>query len=124
MLLIAIVDDDAKEVKTLAGYVERYFEEKGEAHIIHMYYDGVEFVRSRELYNIVFLDIRMGEMDGLDAAHFLRIVNKEAQLIFVTYMAQMAIRGYEVDAMDFVVKPIDQFSIYRVLDKADRKSVV
>lgn len=118
MLLIAIVDDDAKEVQTLAGYVERYFEEKGEAHIIHMYYDGVEFVRSRELYNIVFLDIRMGEMDGLDAAHFLRIVNKEAQLIFVTYMAQMAIRGYEVDAMDFVIKPIDQFSIYRVLDKA------
>ena len=49
------------------------------------------------------------------------MVNKEAQLIFVTHMAQFAIRGYEVDAMDFIIKPIDQFSIDRVLDKAIKR---
>lgn len=121
MLLIAIVDDDEKEVQDLAGCVEHYFHAKGEEHIIHRFYDGVEFIRSRELYNIVFLDIRLGEMDGMDAARFLRIVNKDAQLIFVTHMAQFAIRGYEVDAMDFIIKPIDQFSIDRVLEKAIKR---
>ncbi|MCD8021953.1 MAG: LytTR family DNA-binding domain-containing protein, partial [Lachnospiraceae bacterium] len=55
---------------------------------------------------------------GLEVARFLRIVNKKAQLIFVTHMAQFAIKGYEVDAMDFIVKPVDQIAIDRVLDKA------
>lgn len=121
MLLIAVVDDDQQEMQQLVDYVEHYFQEKGEEHIIYRYSDGVEFIRSRELYDIVFLDIRLGEMDGMDAARFLRIVNKEAQLIFVTHMAQFAIRGYEVDAMDFIIKPIDQYSIERVLDKAIKR---
>lgn len=121
MLLIAIVDDDKKEMQELVNCVEHYFAEKGEEHIINRYSDGVEFIRSRETYNIVFLDIRLGEMDGMDVARFLRMINKEAQLIFVTHMAQFAIKGYEVDAMDFIIKPIDQFSIDRVLDKAIKR---
>lgn len=121
MLLIAIVDDDEKEMQELKSCVEQYFSAGEDACIIHTYSDGVEFIRSREQYNIVFLDIRMREMDGLDAAHFLRIINKEVQIIFVTHMAQMAIRGYEVDATDFVIKPVDQFSINRVLDKAAKR---
>lgn len=121
MYLIAIVDDDEKDLQALASYVKSYFTEKGETHIIYRYHSGVEFIRSRENYDIVFLDIRMGDMDGLDAAHFLRIVNKDAQLIFVTQMAQFAIRGYEVDAMDYIIKPVDRLSIDRVLDKALRR---
>lgn len=121
MLLIAVVDDDKQEMDDLVNFVEHYFQSRQEEYIIYRYHDGVEFIRSRELYNIVFLDIRLGEMDGLDVARFLRMVNKEAQLIFVTHMAQFAIRGYEVDAMDFIIKPIDQFSIDRVLDKAIKR---
>lgn len=121
MLLIAIVDDDESEMQELKNCVEAYFAVREETCIIHLYQDGVEFIRSREQYNIVFFDIRMKEMDGLDAAHFLRIINKEVQIIFVTHMAQMAIRGYEVDATDFVIKPVDQFSINRVLDKASKR---
>lgn len=121
MLLIAIVDDDEREMQELKSCVEQYFATKEEVCIIHLFPDGVEFVRSREKYHIVFFDIRMKEMDGLDAARFLRIINKEVQIIFVTHMAQMAIRGYEVDATDFVIKPVDQFSINRVLDKASKR---
>lgn len=121
MLLIAIVDDDRQEMQALIDCVEHYFSEKGGEYLIYQYNDGVEFIRSREQFNIVFLDIRLGEMDGMDVAHFLRVINKDAQLIFVTHMAQFAIRGYEVDAMDFIIKPIDQFSIDRVLDKAIKR---
>lgn len=121
MLLLAIVDDDEKERMELKKCVEQYFNTINQTCIIHLYSDGVEFVRSRERYNIVFFDIRMKEMDGLDAARFLRIINKEAQIIFVTHMAQMAIRGYEVDAIDFVIKPVDQSAVTRVLDKACKR---
>lgn len=121
MLLIAIVEDDDDDMQQLKNCVEQYFIAKEEICVIHSFSDGVEFIRSREQYHIVFFDIRMKEMDGLDAAHFLRIINKEAQIIFVTHMAQMAIRGYEVDATDFVIKPAEQFAINRVLDKATKR---
>lgn len=121
MILIAIVDDNKDELQALKTCVNEYFASKEDTCVIHPFSDGVEFVRSREQYNIVFFDIRMKEMDGLDAAHFLRIINKEAQIIFVTHMAQMAIRGYEVDATDFIIKPVDQFSVNRVLDKAIKR---
>ena len=63
MLLIAVVDDDKQEMDDLVNFVEHYFQSRQEEYIIYRYHDGVEFIRSRELYNIVFLDIRLGEMD-------------------------------------------------------------
>lgn len=121
MLLIAIVDDSQNDSDLLKGQVEHYLKQKEEAYMIQTYSDGVDFIRSKESFDIVFLDIRMQQMDGIEVARFLRIVNKTAVLIFVTYMAQFAIKGYEVEAMDFIVKPTDQPSINNVMDKAMKR---
>ena len=121
MLMIAIVDDDARDSALLRSQVEHFFSEKKEACIIKTYSDGLDFIRSSEEYDIVFLDIRMDKLDGIETARILRKINKDSLLIFVTYMAQFAIKGYEVDAMDFIVKPTDQFSIDHVLEKAMKR---
>ncbi|MGM9538980.1 MAG: LytR/AlgR family response regulator transcription factor [Candidatus Onthomonas sp.] len=118
MILIAIVEDASQEKKTLEKYIGRALEERNTAFLIHHYDSGVEFIRSRTAYDVVFMDTRLRDMDGLDAARFLRIVNKDAKLIFMTQTAQLAIRGYEVNALDFLLKPLDQEAIDRVLERA------
>ena len=121
MLLIAIVDDDPRDAGLLREYVERYCQKKDLAVMIHVFQDGLELIRSNENHDIVFLDIQMDKLDGLETARFIRKIGKESILIFVTNMAQFAIKGYEVDALDFILKPAAMESIVYVLDKAMRR---
>ena len=118
MYVSAIVDDDAKEAASLRGLIEEYFEKKKIPCMVHMYEKPMDFIRSACHHDIVFLDIRMDTIDGLEVARLFRKMDSQAMLIFVTHMAQLAIKGYEVDALDFIVKPADAFSISYVLDKA------
>ena len=121
MYLIAIIDDDEKEAAVLAGQVRRSMDKRNEAYILKEYRDGLDFIRIAEEYDIVFMDIRMDKLDGIETARVLRKVNRDTLLIFVTHMAQFALKGYEVEALDFIIKPTDQFSIDFMLTKALRR---
>ena len=121
MLWIAIVDDDENDSLPLREHVETYCRSNEIASAIRLFRDGLDFIRATEQFDIVFMDIRMEKLDGLDAAHLMRKINKDACLIFVTNMAQFAIKGYEVDALDFIIKPASMASISYVLDKAMRR---
>ena len=65
-----------------------------------------------------FLDIEMPGMNGLETAKKLRAVDKTVLLMFVTRMARLAVKGYEVDALDFIVKPIDEYGFALKMDRA------
>ena len=121
MLLIAVVDDDPQDAALLKECVESYCSMNGHAAMIHVYRDGLDLIRSTESHDIVFLDIQMGKLDGLETARFLRKISADTILVFVTNMAQFAIKGYEVDALDFILKPVSMASIVYVLDKAMKR---
>lgn len=120
MLSIAIVEDDENYTKTLCRYIKQYAEESGESFHINTYKDGLSFLASNEERNIIFMDIEMPIMDGMKASSKLRKFDQTSTLIFVTNMANYAVKGYEVDAMDFLVKPIDYFVFSLKLEKAVR----
>ena len=121
MLLIAIVDDNPKDAAQLKECVEAYCRKNSLAALVHTYRDGLDFIRGAETHDIIFLDIQMGKLDGLETARLLRKINQESILIFVTNMAQFAIKGYEVDALDFIIKPASLASIVYVMDKAMKR---
>lgn len=107
MFKIAIVEDNRAATEKLQGYLERYAQENGEMFDIMTFEDALSFLDSyRRIYDMVFMDIELPFINGMEAAKRLREIDQQVILIFVTNMAQFAVKGYEVDALDYLVKPI------------------
>lgn len=119
MLHIAIVDDDLNYVTTLKKYLERYSQESEKTIEIAVFYDGDEFVENyRAQFDIILMDVEMPFMDGMTAAEEIRKRDSEVVIIFITNMAQYAIRGYAVDALDYLLKPVSYFAFAQRLERA------
>ena len=118
MLLISIVDQSEQDVAHLHSLLEDYFRRTGTAYAERVFRSGMDFIRSSENSDIVFMDIQLEKLDGLETARIMRKLGSEAQLIFITRMAQLAINGYAVDALDFILKPAEPSAVSFALDKA------
>lgn len=71
-------------------------------------------------FDIVLMDIDMPGIDGMETARELRAQGCDAALIFITNVARLAIAGYEVEALDFLVKPVGKEAFARAMDRAVR----
>ena len=121
MLTVAIVEDDLKSAQLLTKYIERYNEEKKEQLTVLHFTNGLNFISEYKANcDIVLMDIEMPHMNGLETAKKLRMRDTHIPLIFITNMAQYAINGYEVQALDFMVKPVEYFNFSLKLDRAVR----
>lgn len=119
MIRVAIVDDDAEYRLQEKEFIERFSAETGEKFEIDLYKSGMDFITEyKPIYNIVFLDIEMPLMTGMETAHRLRQIDNKVCIIFITRMSKYAIEGYAVNAIDFVVKPIKYLNFIDKLKKA------
>ena len=111
MIRIAIVEDEAPVSEVLKSYFQRMEEENRGLHFsVEIYKNAIVFLEAyKQQFDIVLMDIEMPYMDGMTAATKLREIDKIVTLIFVTNMAQFAIKGYEVKAYDFIVKPVKYY---------------
>ena len=107
MLRIAIVEDEELYVKQIGEYVERYGRENRVEISTIVFGDGAEIVKDyQNVYDIILFDIAMPRVDGMAAAGRIRELDEDVVIVFITNMPQYAVRGYEVGALDFMVKPI------------------
>ena len=104
---IAVVDDDAGMREKAAAYLERFSKETGTKTAYRLYADPQEFLSDGQgTFDLLLLDVEMPGMDGITLARKIRKKDESVMIMFLTNMAQYALHGYEVDAVDYVVKPI------------------
>ncbi len=108
MLNIAVVDDSDSFRSQLMEFILRYGEENNLKVNPVPFSDGAEIVKDyKNEFDIIILDIEMPIMDGMTTAKNIRQLDEDVVLVFITNMSEYALHGYSVDALDFVLKPVE-----------------
>lgn len=119
MIRLALVEDDAVYRSQLRDYIAKYSEASGEKFAVTEFSDGDEIALGyKAVYDIILMDIEMKFMDGMMAAEEIRRVDTEVIIIFITNSPQYAIKGYAVDALDYVLKPVSYYAFSQRLSRA------
>ena len=107
MLSIAICDDEEYFRTTEKKLISKYMAGKNCECMIDMYESGKELLALRSAisqYNIIFLDVNMEEIDGIETAKEIRKISKDVFIVFVTAFITYALEGYKVDAVRYLIK--------------------
>lgn len=123
---VAIVDDEREMRDILTEYIQRFSRESEIEMEPTVFTSGIQFLENYKLiFDIIIFDIDMPGLNGIDTARKLREIDQNVVIIFVTNIAQYAIMGYEVDAVDYIMKPISYFDFsmkfHRTVSKAVQK---
>ena len=127
MITVAVVEDTSADFACLKEFIKRYEVKYGRRIEVNRFSSAAELLNGyRGVYDIIFMDVRLPGTDGISAAEKLREIDGESLIIFFTTMAQLAVKGYSVEAFDYLVKPLDyntfKLSFDRALKAVDKKS--
>ena len=118
MIRVAIVEDDEKTLNELYGLCSRYFTESDQKFTVNLFKSGIDFVSAfKDNYEIVLLDIDMPLMNGLDTAKMIREIGSRCAIAFVSNLTQFVLKGYEVAACGYVLKPVTYEKLKRLLKR-------
>ena len=118
---MAVVEDQDNDFFALEKCLSRFGKEHEVNLEIRRFVSAEALLESyRWNHDMVFFDIQLGGMDGMEAARRIREKDPECLIIFVTNMVQYAVKGYEVDALDFIVKPVRYYDFAMKMTKAFR----
>ena len=118
MIKIVIVEDEKEYSDALTGYLHDYEKEKNLSFEIETFSNPIPFLDTYDSSaDIIFFDIGLPSMNGMDLAKKIRAKDDTVSMVFLTSLSQYAIEGYEVSAVDFVLKPIVYSRLKIILDK-------
>lgn len=121
---IAICDDEQNQIEYITSIVTSWSNHKGHSCEIRMFASAEAFLFEYEedkAYDILLLDVKMKNMNGIELAKRIRKDNNRAEIIFITSHFEFVGEGYEVDALHYLIKPISVEKLTQVLTKAAEK---
>lgn len=118
MIRIAICDDERHFVNQIKGILLNHNDRIDETIHIEEFYDGIMLLDKYDCsFDIIFLDIKMPYMDGVQVAEKIRLRDKNVTIIFLTSLIGRAVDGYKVKASNFLIKPVDKKKLLHEIDR-------
>ncbi len=118
MLWIAVCDDEVMECNKVAKKIREILAEMKVPCTIRQFYSGRELLQSSESFDMIFLDIIMGGMDGMSTAQIVRERAFDKILVFISSSREYVFDAYEVEAFQYLLKPVDEKKLRRLLQRA------
>lgn len=117
MINIAICDDEKYASDKIRNMVADFFHRKNMEIAIFQFLSGEELLKCDKSMDILFLDIQMNGIDGMETARKLRVRNYKGYLIFVTVLREMVFQSFEVQAYDYLVKPVEDKYFEKTMER-------
>lgn len=119
MLKIAICDDEPRMGKELSDRLSKYMAERNRvSYSVHSFVSGRDLLESGGDFDLIFLDIQMEGPDGMETAKRLRQRGQRGLIIFVTVLKECVYDAFEVEACDYLLKPLDGARFRKALERA------
>lgn len=121
MIKFAVCDDDPFMARELPDRLSAYRNEKSlSSFCVECFSCGEQLLNSGCDFDLIFLDIQMQKPDGMETARLLRQRGTRSLLIFVTVLQECVFGAFEVEAFDYLLKPLDDARFVRTMDRALR----
>ena len=117
MIHIAICDDEKHMSDHIRSMISDFFRKKNQEISLHMFSSGEELLSYNGQIDILFLDIQMKGMDGMETARKLRADQFRGFLVFITVLKEMVFQSFEVQAYDYLVKPVDKKQFEKTMER-------
>lgn len=120
----AICDDNITEIEYLSKIVGKWARAGNNTAFISTFESAESFLfhyADDKSFDILLLDIQMKNMNGVELAKQIRLDNDAVQIIFITGFPDFMPEGYEVSALHYLMKPVNEQKLFEVLDKACKR---
>ncbi|MCD8381892.1 MAG: LytTR family DNA-binding domain-containing protein [Clostridiales bacterium] len=121
---IAVCDDCGADRQLLDRLLNTWAEERGHTVQTEFFPSAESFLfrwAEQQRFDLLLLDVEMGEMDGVELARQVRRDSELVQIVFITGYSDYIAEGYEVEALHYLLKPVSRDKLFQVLDRAADK---
>lgn len=117
MIQIAIVDDERNMIFEITQKLEQYLSKKSILYRAYQFENGQDFLAHKQTFDMIFLDIQMDGLSGMEVAKALRQDGVKSVIIFITVLHEYVYDAFEVEAADYLLKPINDLRFSRTMDR-------